>query len=244
MTSTKRRLLTLSTPLVLALGLTGCGNDDGGDGSGATNPPPVVVTPGDTATATPGEDGDDATDAPVEGDGAATPDDLAARLLDAADLPAGLGAWRVGPTGPAGDGIGECQQFAFTDVGAVDAVEREYDGGEEVDAEQVVAQFADAKSAERTQQVLRSWHEDCVDFLRETDDDEGVEVGDLVDLTTEDGWAASYSVTTTDDGREVETEVVALAQRGTLVSVVVLDVDGPEPAGAGEALAVAALARL
>ncbi len=235
-----RRLVGAAVPLTLALGLAAC--SDGDDDSTGSDPTSQAPTP--TASVT---DDDGGSAAPTDASTTAAPVvGIAAHLLDASELPVVGGAWRVDETdqGDVDDEYGECQQFPLLDIGATEVIEREFDG-DAAEAEQVVAEFADEKTAWRAQQVLLSWRDNCGDFLAETDDDDLVEVGDLKEVTGADRFAGHYTVTTSElDGTEVETEVVVIAQRGTRLSIVVLDVDGAAPAGFGEEAATVALEKL
>ena len=62
---------------------------------------------------------------------------------------------------------GACQKTSLVDIGAVHAVRRDFAGpdGSGVAARQIVAKFADAKSAWRAEQVLRAWRDDCEERL-------------------------------------------------------------------------------
>ncbi len=244
MTPMTRRILGAALPLTVVLSLAACGDGDDGDRTGAdpSSRAPIVVTPGAPETSdgtAPAPTGDTSpTDTPAAG--------LAAHLLAADDLPGDLGTWQVDDTDAEdSDTIGECQQFGFADIGATDSLEREFDGGADTDAEQIVAEFADEKSAWRAKEVLVSWRKECGDHLAETDDDEVVEVGDLTKVDGVDGFAAHYVVTRSELGEPgVETEIVAIAQRGPLLSLVVVDLDGAAPAGVAEAVVEAALNKL
>lgn len=94
---------------------------------------------------------------------------LEAHLLTAAQVPAltrgtDRSGWTVGATGPEDSvSVGACQKTSLETIGAVTAVRRTFTpaGDARGRATQVVARFADPKSAWRAHEVLRSWHEDC-----------------------------------------------------------------------------------
>ena len=94
---------------------------------------------------------------------------LEAHLLTAAQVPAltrgtDRSGWTVGATGPEDSvSVGACQKTSLETIGAVTAVRRTFTpaGDARGTATQVVARFADRKSAWRAHEVLRSWHEDC-----------------------------------------------------------------------------------
>ena len=94
---------------------------------------------------------------------------LEAHLLTAAQVPAltrgtDRSGWTLGATGPEDSvSVGACQKTSLETIGAVTAVRRTFTpaGDARGTATQVVARFADRKSAWRAHEVLRSWHEDC-----------------------------------------------------------------------------------
>ncbi len=79
-------------------------------------------------------------------------------------------AWTTRTDGPEGTrSVGACQKTSLASIGAVTSVRRTYvatvEGDRVASAAQVVARFADDKSAWRAHQVLRSWREDCEERL-------------------------------------------------------------------------------
>ena len=127
---------------------------------------------------------------------AARRDGSRAHLLTAHRMPAlgeGL-AWSVAATEPESpDPTGACQKTSLLDIGAVHAVRRVFAGPAKsgVEARQIVARFADRKSAWRAEQVLRSWRDDCesrLDYPRK-------DVGPLEEVTTAPGSAGHYRLT-------------------------------------------------
>ena len=84
-------------------------------------------------------------------------------------------------------------------VGANEAVRRTFTSNQDtVEAEQVVAEFADAKSAWRAHQVLKKWRATCADQIKA----DQVDVGDLRTLKVSEGFADSYVVRYGDAGAE------------------------------------------
>lgn len=99
---------------------------------------------------------------------------LDAHLLGADRLPALEVAftWRVVGEGPEDTArVGACQKTSLESIGAVSAVRRTYAANDAandrggVTATQVVAGFADAKSAWRAHEVLSAWRADCEERL-------------------------------------------------------------------------------
>jgi hypothetical protein len=93
-------------------------------------------------------------------------DDARSHLLPAASLPllAEGATWTVRSTGPERPRpVGACQKTPLTDIGALDTSRRLFLGPEEsrTRARQVVAEFADGRSAWRAHEVLSAWRDDC-----------------------------------------------------------------------------------
>lgn len=174
---------------------------------------------------------------------------LADRLVPAEDLP-GVNehtVWTAGRTTPEG-GVphGSCQRTSLVDIGALDSVVRTYAGGEGVTGVQVVAEFADAKSAWRTHQVLKTWTTECAEQL----DAEVEKVGPLTPATVAGGGGHSGLVQYGDEGAELHTFAgIAIVRVGAYLSVVELDVlsqdynyePGREPAALAVPVAAARL---
>lgn len=118
-------------------------------------------------------------------------DGLRLRLLAAGDLPAtGEQGWAERRT--RGEGtrrVGACQRTPMVDIGALKAVVRTYDGPGETGwrARQVVARFADRKSAWRAHQVIRAWRDDCTEVL-----DDPAEVGPMREVDLDAGHGSRY----------------------------------------------------
>lgn len=166
---TTRRLLPAAALLLAATALSGCDQvSPDPDPAGAATKPrpkpskpvtsPSPVTPSSTpASPTPSEA---ATPAPAPR--------LADALLPAAELPSFNEqlAWReTGTTNTEPKGLfGTCQKFAFTSIGALRVAVRDFapsSGAAPASGGELVAEFADAKTAQRAFQVLTSWRATC-----------------------------------------------------------------------------------
>ncbi|GAA1112201.1 hypothetical protein GCM10009668_37190 [Nocardioides dubius] len=218
-----RGLAGLATAGVLLLPLAACSDDDGTDSSGTD--PSAATTPSSTPTSTPPATEEPTTSAPDatgSSDPSAAPpaEGLAAHLLPAESLPAvGSAAWTLASTEPDdGEPFGECAQVSLVDIGAMEAVVREFDAGEGVDAEQLVAEFADKKSAWRSHQVLKSWRTKCA-----ANNADVAKVGPLATVPVSAGEAQTYLVTGKDPQ---EYQGVAINRVGTRISIVLIDVEG------------------
>lgn len=161
--------------------------------------------------------------------------DLRARLL-APDELAGANqetVWKAAASGPEdGRSTGTCQRFDLVSLGASEAVVREFTSNQDtVEAVQVVAEFADAKSAWRAHQVLKKWRSTCADQI----DAAEVSVGDLRTLQVDAGHADSYVVRYGDTGAEEQHWVgTGISRRGPLLSLVEIALVGQDynyPAG-------------
>jgi hypothetical protein len=118
---------------------------------------------------------------------------LRTRLLDAAALPRVDGktwvAVRTAQQEPQSL-AGTCHRFSMLSIGAVHAAHRGFasrDG--DARADHLVATFADAKTAWRAYEVLRSWHAGCAGALRDYD---RRDVGPLREVDTARGQAHRY----------------------------------------------------
>lgn len=143
---------------------------------------------------------------------------LEAHLLTAAQVPAltrgtDRSGWTVGETGPEDSvSVGACQKTSLETIGAVTAVRRTFApaGDARGRATQVVARFADPKSAWRAHEVLRSWHEDCE-----------AEVGPLRTVEVEAGTGENYRVRYAATGlRRARLAAFGIVARGEYLSVV------------------------
>lgn len=126
----------------------------------------------------------------------ARPDGSRTHLLAADALPgytteSGAGRWSTVATGPEQSRpVGACQKASLVDIGALHAVVRSYAGDDSsgMRARQVVARYADPKSAWRAHQVLRAWRDDCEEWL----DRPRPDVSEMVAVTTPAGTGAHY----------------------------------------------------
>lgn len=151
---------------------------------------------------------------------------LNAHLLTADRLPVRATgfAWRVVSSGPEDTArVGACQKTSLESIGAVSAVRRSYaaTGGSTdaggVTATQVVAGFADAKSAWRAHEVLSAWRTDCEERLDYPRKDVGPM--ETVDVRTGTGghYVAAYGARSPDTGRVTGFGIV---REGSYLSIV------------------------
>ena len=212
------------------LALAGCGDDTratGGDTVGDDPSAPsesATTEPSETTTAT-----DTASSSAPAGSG------LEARLLSPDEM-AGANeetVWEAAASGPEnGRTTGSCQRFDLVSLGASEAVVRAFTSNQDtVEAVQVVAEFADAKSAWRAHQVLKKWRSTCADRIDAAD----VSVSDLRALPVSVGHGDSYVVRYGDAGAEDQHWAgVGISRRGPLLSLVQIDLVGQDynyPAG-------------
>jgi hypothetical protein len=193
----------------LLLTVSACGSDDRATPETAASRHPRTAEPSDSATPTPTSTPTPTPDAsPTAPPEATKPKQgqkppvvmgqplhrstLRSHLLTAARMPSGDGVtvWEVADDGPEGAVVvGACQKTDLETIGAVSAVRRSFASGSDgAVATQVVAEFADPKSAWRAHEVLRSWQADCearLDFARK-------EVGPLRPVTVRAGNGESY----------------------------------------------------
>lgn len=170
-------------------------------------------TPSRSVTARPSRSGRQA----IAPGAAARTASLEAHLLAAEDMPdmtpGAEGGWTVGDTGPEdSSGVGACQKTSLQTIGAVNAVRRTYVDPQETGgraATQVVARFADAKSAWRAREVLRSWREDCE-----------AEVGPMRDVDVASGAGEHYRATYGATPRRARTADLGIVAHGAYLCVV------------------------
>jgi hypothetical protein len=197
----------LAPALLGALLLTsGCGQDSTGSAQDAPEPRREVgrqqpATPEPTATPTP--DASSGTQGPGKDRKVAPPSFVAGRaettrshLLPAASLPvlAEDAAWTVRSTGPERPRpVGACQKTPLADIGALETARRLFLGPEEsgIRARQVVAEFADGKSAWRAHEVLSAWRDDCEQRLEYPRKD----VGPMEEVDLEGATGEHYRAT-------------------------------------------------
>lgn len=203
--SRARRSPLAAIAVVGALLLGGCGSSDDGPAA-APRDTPSPASPTDAGGPT-----DSAAPAPTRtpaSDPATSPTreprrhkvstlqprmrlETAAHLLDADGLPTvGAGGWVVAATGPedpdSDRAVGACQKTLLASIGAVETVRRTFTAPGRLEATQVVARFADSRSAWRAHEVLASWRDDCADRIG------GGDVGPLEPLDVHAGTGESY----------------------------------------------------
>jgi hypothetical protein len=107
--------------------------------------------------------------------------------------------------------LGPCHLTSLVDIGALNAVRRTWRSGHAVPrAIQVVAKFADTKSAWRAHEVLGAWMDDCAGRV---DGD----VGPMRDVTVATGFGQAYRV-----GQGDKATDVGIVRKGAYLSVVTL----------------------
>lgn len=159
----------------------------------------------------------------------ARPDGSRGHLLAEASLPAYAGggdesAWSITATGPESTRpVGACQKATFIDIGALHAVRRGFAApeGTGVRAWQVVARFADAKSAWRAHQVLRTWRDDCEEWLGRA------EVSPMEEVETDAGTAARYRAVY-GPKKDTDASGLGIVRQGKWLSIVSLSSDGDD----------------
>ena len=218
---------------VFLLTLTGCGGDSPDEGGDAVADDPSATASSPDATQSTGST--DPSQAPPSESTGTDPGSepaaagLAGRLLSADEL-AGANdqtVWKAGATGPEdGATTGTCQRFDLVSVGANEAVRRTFTSNQDtVAAEQVVAEFADAKSAWRAHQVLKKWRTTCAGQV----DAAEVNVGDLRSLKVSEGFADSYVVSYGATGAdEQQWDGVGISRRGSFLSLVQIGLVGQD----------------
>jgi hypothetical protein len=139
-------------------------------------------------------------------------DGPATHLLAADKMPTAGASWAS--THTAADDfevLGPCHLASLADIGALAAVRRTWIASGSVPrAVQVVARFADNKSAWRAHQVLDSWRADCADRVEGT-------VGPLRDVAVATGVGQAYRVAQGDRATDL-----GIVRKGEFLSVVAL----------------------
>jgi hypothetical protein len=190
-------LAVILTTIVL---LAGCASDDD-PGAAPARPDTTAATGSDApaSTAAPPLSSTAPTSMPSSHKTGVLGTRPRARSTDAHQLaadrmpPLGDGlAWTVASTAPedpaAGQAVGACQKTALGTIGALSSVRRTFTGPGGIAATQVVARFADSRSAWRAHEVLASWRGDCEERL----DFPHAEVGPLQPVRVHAGIGESY----------------------------------------------------
>jgi hypothetical protein len=163
---TTRRLLPVAAVLLAATALAGCdqvSSDPDAAGAPAKHKPAKHATTPAPAPSSPA-----ASPTASQRTTAAPAPTLADALLPASELPSFNEqlSWRE--TGTADTEpkqlFGTCQKFAFTSIGAMEVAVRDYEpasGTAPASGGELVAEFADPKTAQRAYEVLKSWRGTC-----------------------------------------------------------------------------------
>ena len=218
------RLLTrvtgsLAGSLAVVLLLAGCGseepdNDQDADRTGSDK----SSEPTDHASHTPPTASETVTPAPG----------LETRLLSADELPGvnEVTEWDVVSTaGEDGASHGTCQKFSLVDIGATSSVVRSYSASGDIVGVQVLGEFADAKSAWRAHQVVKTWAAECAEML----DAEVEKVGKLTAVSVPGGKAEQQLLQYGDEDAEAHTFAgVGIVRHGSYLSIVQIDVVGQD----------------
>ncbi len=124
---------------------------------------------------------------------------------------------------------GTCHRFAMLSIGAMRVAHRDYTAadGSGARADELVASFADAKTAWRAFEVLKSWHEDCDETLSRW---EHHEVGPLRTVSTDAGDAHTYLLRYGPTEGDADTfDAEGLVMAGNRIAVVRMVHAGQDP---------------
>ena len=135
-----------------------------------------------------------------------------AHLLDAAEMPSVAGAaWTLAERDGRPAGVGACQKTGMEPIGAMEEARRSFTAPGGLAATEVVARFADERSAWQAHRVLVAWHDDCEQRVS------GASVGPLepvgVPVGSSDGYRTSYAA-------RPRTTGVAILRTGTWLTLV------------------------
>ena len=160
-------------------------------------------------------------------------DGPAAHLLAADKMPTAGASWAgTDTTADDFEVFGPCHLASLADIGALAAVRRTWSAsGSMPRAVQVVARFADNKSAWRAHQVLDSWRANCGGRVQGT-------VGPLRDVAVATGVGQAYRVAQGDRATDL-----GVVRKGAYLSVVAL-VGSPAKLPEDSAVAKAAVKRI
>jgi hypothetical protein len=104
--------------------------------------------------------------------------------------------------------LGPCHLTSLVDIGALTAVRRTWTSTSSTSrAVQIVARFADRRSAWRAHQVLGSWHEGCAG--------DDLDVGAMRTISVPTGVGKAYRV-----GRGTRATDLGILRKGSWISVV------------------------
>ncbi len=156
----------------------------------------------------------------------------AAHLLAADKMPTAGAAWSATDTADDFEVLGPCHLASLADIGALAAVRRTWSAsGPLPRAVQVVAKFADNKSAWRAHQVLDSWRAECADRVEGT-------VGPLREVSVATGVGQAYRVAQSERATDL-----GIVRKGEYLSVVAL-VGSPTKLPEDSAVARSAVKRI
>lgn len=215
-------VVSLATLVVLA----GCGSDDGTHAAGASagpsathaptqdlrasRAPAPAETPSTRPTAHPSRHGGRHKVGTLAPRSRADAD---AHLLDADRIPRIDGRTWSAVSSDSDDPVGRCQKTALDSIGAVDTAARAFTAEDGLAATQVVARFADAKSAWRAHRVLVAWRDDCEGRVAHAT------VGPLKTVHVHAGSADSYRGSFGRHGRAATLGILRTGAYLTLVEV-------------------------
>ena len=135
----------------------------------------------------------------------------AAHLLADDKMPTAGSDWRGVDTSDSDEVLGPCHLTSLVDIGALSTARRTWSSdGSSPRAVQVVAKFADNKSAWRAHEVLDSWQDDCAGRISGS-------VGSRRSVAVPTGAAEAYRVDQGDRATEL-----GIVRKGEYLSVVSL----------------------
>lgn len=222
------RTVSVAASMILLLGLAACGSDDEPDSKSNASDTSTVVGESDQAT-TETTETTESTDSTESTGGTVPSATLDSMLLTGEKMP-GVNQetlWTEDGTGPEdAEGVSDCQKTDLLTIGAEDAIAREFeDEGQNASAGQVVARFADDKSAWRAHQVVQSWLKTCAERL----DDDVRKVSKPRAVAIPGGKAhvvlAQHGNRNAD---EHEFDGIGVVRKGSMLSVIQIDVESQD----------------
>ena len=244
------RLVSLATAALAVTLLTGCGttvalDSDRADSPVAKTPAPrkTPKSPAPTTESAPSPSASASEEVVEEqpDDSANVPATLPARLLAAEEYPGPNRSfrWSEGRTTKREPAAlaGTCHQFSMLSIGAMRVAHRDYlpaDASPGARANELVATFADAKTAWRAFEVLKSWRAECDEALAKYDRHE---VGELETVSLGDGEGHWYLLSygpaegETDAGYFDAQGIALVGNRIAVLRMAVIGQDYNYPAG-------------
>lgn len=241
-TSVRRAAPLLLAAVLATSALSGCGGDN--DEPAADPTPATSSAPTTTSSTAPSPSVAPSSTPATPTPSAPTP--LAARLLDAQDVPTlsgdvsdtPNGSWSNGKTHAAPmTAFGVCQRYDLLSIGAESAVERDFVAGKNAPtgatAAEQVAQMPDAMTAQRARKVLTSWHDTCRSRIKDVT---SPDVGPVTTVAVPHGSAVWYDVayTSTATPGTRHSHSFGIVVSGTRIALLRIDSDAPahsSPAG-------------